>query len=153
MLTVLEFFYQGFIVQRYKIERIYRDSYFGTAEIGVRGSQKTFYVSGKCINNLKIGGKFNVISDKMLGMDDRVYMFRGGYCLPVGPVGYDKFSCKCYLEDLPGLFDSFKLDRIAFKVAIARECFRHDCLPSLVAWRNLRKVCLLRAYAPLMRCL
>ena len=151
----------------YKIENIARgDAFYSVAISGtskhvvklncvtMRGTLKTFRtinIPKKVAGKLKVGQRMYVIQDKFYDSDDYIYLYRGGMVFNYKTVTNNKYACEQYIKNLPGLFDNFKLDRAICKLALMRECVRRDIMPSLVAWRNLRKVFLSDAYAPLMR--
>ena len=154
-------------MQKYKIKDIYSDD--NSLHVTISSSQKhsvkldcltkkgtltttkTIDLPRKAGNTLKIGSKVHACQNKNQYNEDYVYIYRGGMHMPDWPLSCDKYSCECFIDNLPGLFDSFKLDRIAFKIAIARDCLRRGFYPGLVAWRNLRKMCLDEKYPLLKR--
>jgi len=125
---------------------------FGNAKLsGTLRVSKMVMLPKKTFKNLRGGQKFFVLQDNILNIEDYAYVYRGGMVFHTKPASYDKYSCKCYLKSLPGIFSSGKLDRAVFKIAIARECCNRGLIPSLVAWRNLRNVWLWDAYSYLIR--
>lgn len=118
---------------------------------GKMSVSKTIDLPAKAESNLKVGQKIVALQDKHYGVEDYVYLYNGGVSFNMNPASYDKYSCKCYIENLPNLFKDGKLDRMRFKMVMVRECLRRGLVPSVVAWRNLRNVFLLDAYSPLVR--
>lgn len=139
-------------MQRYKIQDITNDGAFCSVVVtNAKNAFKTIDLPAKVGEKAKVGGKVTVLQDKDLGVEDYVYLYRGDMCFHTKPASFDIYSCKCYLGNLPGVFDSFKLDRAIFKFAIARECWHRRIRPSMAAWRNLQNVFLWDAYSPLVR--
>ena len=129
----------------YRIKNINCNEHLGSAELTLCRAKncagKTVFLNAECIKNLNVGDKFKVITDRHQHIMEKVYMFRG-HCYIYDVPNCDKLHCKNFVNDLPGLFDSLSLDRARFRIAIARECMRHD-VPVISAWRNLRRVCLI----------
>ncbi|MCQ2572133.1 MAG: hypothetical protein MJ165_04040 [Alphaproteobacteria bacterium] len=154
-------------MESYKIKYIVCDDFGCSVVIGKQSKQcfklgdatvkgkmsvsKTIDLPAKAESNLKVGQKIVALQDKYFGIADYVYLYHGGMSFNMKPASYDKYSCKCYIENLPNLFKDGKLDRMRFKMVMVRECLRRGLVPSVVAWRNLRNVFLLDAYSPLVR--
>ena len=153
-------------MQKYKIKDIYRDgkgchvvvSYSQKYSVkldcltkkGTLTTTKTIDLPKKVIDALKVGNKICVCQNKYFDSEPYVYIYRGGMFMPNLPISCDKYSCKRFIKNLSGVFDGFKFDRAAFKIALMRDCWQRDVWPTLVAWRNLRKVCLDEKY-PLLK--
>ena len=86
-----------------------------------------------------------ILRDKFLSIEDYVYLYHGGMQMHTMPAFLDKYSCKLYIENLPGLFDYGRLDRAIFKIALWRECERRGITPSFTAWHNLQNIMIDRA--------
>lgn len=112
---------------------------------------RTINLPAKAEPKLQVGQKIVALQDKHYGVEDYVYLYNGGVSFNMKPASYDKYSCKCYIENLPNLFKDGKLDRMRFKMVMVRECVRRGLVPSVVAWRNLRNVFLWDTYSPLVR--
>lgn len=150
--TATIFYQKVFVVQKYKIKNIYDDGVFcSVMAVNSKNVLKTVDLPRSDAKKIKNGDKIWVVQDAALGIEDYVYLYHKGLCFHIKPVSFDKYSCRYYIKNLPGLFDDFKLDRAVFKIALVRESLRLGRLPSMKAWRNLQNVCLLRTYAPLMR--
>lgn len=154
-------------MESYKIKDIVCDD-FGCSVVIGKQSKKCFKLGDATVKGtlsvsrtidlpkiaapkLKVGQKIVALQDKYLGIEDYVYLYDGNVYFNTKPASYDKYSCKCYVDSLPGLFRDGKLDRLKFKTVIMRECLRRGFVPSVVAWRNLRNVFLWDAYSPLVR--
>ena len=118
---------------------------------GTLSVSKTIDLPKNAAPKLEVGRKIVALQDKHFGIEDYVYLYNGDVYFNAKPASYDKYSCKCYIENLPGLFSNGKLDRLKFKTVIMRECLRRGFVPSVAAWRNLRNVFLWDAYSPLIR--
>ena len=118
---------------------------------GTLSVSRTINLPKNAAPKLKVGQKIVALQDKHFGIEDYVYLYNGDVSFNMKPSSYDKYSCKCYIENLSGLFWDGKLDRLKFKTVIMRECLRRGLVPSLSAWRNLRNVFLWDAYSPLVR--
>ena len=124
----------------------------GDAKVnGKLSVSRTIDLPAKAVTKLQVGKKIVALQDKHFGIEDYVYLYNGEISFNAKPASYDKYSCKCYIENLPNLFKDGKLDRMTFKIVIMRECLRRGLVPSVVAWRNLRNVFLWDAYSPLVR--
>lgn len=121
------------------------------AKTGTLNTTKTIVLPNKASDKLKIGNKIRICQSKDFDPEDYAYLYHGEMYMPKMPISYDKYSCESFIKNLPGIFDSFKLDRAIFKIAIARDCWQRNVYPTLVAWRNLRKMCLDEKYPLLKR--
>ncbi|MBO7645239.1 MAG: hypothetical protein J6S57_02975 [Alphaproteobacteria bacterium] len=147
-------------MQKYKVKDIYNDDASCSVAIfcsqrysvklgcltkqGILTTTKIIDLPRKVGDTMKIGDKVCVCQNK--DSEDFAYIYRDGIYMLKWPVSCDKYSCKCFIKNLPGVFDGFKLDRATFKIAIARDCLKRDFFPTLIAWRNLRKMCLDEKY-------
>ena len=86
---------------------------------------------------LKVGKNIFVLESKV--SEDYVYLYRDGVYFKVKPASDDKYSCKYYMKNLPGVFNS-KFDKAVLKAILLCECKRRDVQASLIAWRNLQRL-------------
>jgi hypothetical protein len=100
-------------------------------------TKKTIELPISAAEKLKVGKNIFVLENKI--SEDYVYLYRDGVCFKVKPASDDKYSCKCYIKNLPGVFDS-KLDKAVLKVLLLCECKCRDIRVSLIAWRNLQRL-------------
>jgi hypothetical protein len=109
-------------------------------EVIVCHGGRFFFPIGPSTKSLKKGGTFRVIGDRYCHSLDKVYLWRGGmYMCDYNPAPYES-PCKRFISDIGGISDG-TLDRLRFKTALIKECRRRGKTPSLIAWRNLQKVC------------
>ena len=94
----------------------------------------------RATDKLRPARRVTILRDKFLSIEDYVYLYRGGMEMHTMPANLDKYSCKLYIENLPGLFDYGRLDRAIFKIALWRECERRSITPSFNAWHNLQNI-------------
>ena len=92
------------------------------------------------VEKLQKGDNMWVSRDSTHDVFDLFYLYRGGIVFHEKPTENKRESYKHYLARVPGVID-FKLDRLALKIAMAKECYRRDLGVSLLAWRNLQRFC------------
>ena len=112
---------------------------------GVLRIKKTIDLPASAAGKLKTGQNIFALQNKLA--KDYVYLYRDGVCLKMKPVSDDKYSCRYYIQDLPGIFNGFKLDRLLFKTVLLCECRRRNIRPSLIAHRNLQKLVARQGFA------
>lgn len=105
---------------------------------GIIRITKTIDLPISAAKKLMVDQNIIVLQSKL--SEDYVYLYRGGICLRIKPASDDKYSCKYYIKNLPGLFNGFKLDRTVFKAVLLCECKHRNIRPSLIARRNLQKL-------------
>lgn len=139
-------------MQKYKIQCLNNNGFYSSVYVSnSKQGHKVIDLPEKTADKLKVGDTVRVIQDKVLNIEDYVYLHRDGMTFNTKPASYDKHSCKCYIENIPGLFREGSFDRAAFKIALAGECLRRGFGFSFVAWRNLSNVFLWDAYSPFVR--
>ncbi len=159
------FFLPGVDMKKYEIVEINNQDYFCSVKIaeecphnvklgdmmvsGVLRIKKTIDLPINAAKKLKTGQNIFALQNKI--SKDYVYLYRDGVCLKVKPVSDDKYSCRYYMQDLPGIFNGFKLDRFVFKAVLFCECRRRNIRPSLIARRNLQKLVARQGFAELER--
>ena len=108
-------------MRTYKIKSI-NSSALGILLGIVRGAKESkeieIYSTDTGAKKLRAGDRVTVLHDKYLGVEDYVYLYRGGMHFHTVPGLIDKYGCKMYLASLPGFLDSGKLDRAIFKRAL-----------------------------------
>ncbi len=134
-------------MKRYKIERKYDAAHWCKLNLKHGAAERTSLMLGKnpATDELHAGNHIWVLRDKFLSIEDYVYLYRGGFYMKTWPAWMDSYSCKMYIDNLPGLFDYGRLDRAMFKVALWRECERRGITPSFTAWHNLQNIMIDRA--------
>lgn len=139
-------------MQKCKVKNITKNESFCYIVLDSKNVFKTIMLPNKVADKLKIGDTVRVLQDKQFGIEDYVYLYKGGMNFHTKPLSYDQYSCKNYVDNLPGLFDKDgDLDRLVFKFVIARECYRRGFMPTFSAWRNLRNVLLWDTFSHLVR--
>ena len=139
-------------MQRCKIQYLNNGDFYSSVSISYsKKKHRSIILPKKVAEKLKVGDTIRIVQDNKLCIEDYVYLYRGGMTFHTKPASYDEHSCKCYIENVPGLFSDGKFDRAIFKIALMRECQRHKLGVSTAAWRNLRNLFLWDAYSPLMR--
>ena len=130
-------------MKNYKIKEIYDDHYRYCFYI-YHGSGKNFssiYLpKNGTTDELVPGDKITVLRDSYFEIEDLVYLYKNGMCFAQPVPSTDEFTCKTYVKNIQGLLSDGKLDRIAFKIALIKECRRRGKTPSLIAWRNLQNL-------------
>ena len=107
--------------------------------------KKTIDLPASAAKKLQPGRNMFALQNKLA--KDYVYLYRDGVCLKIKPVSDDKYSCRYYIKDLPGIFNGGKLDRFVFKAVLFCECRRRNIRPSLIAHRNLQKLVARQGFA------
>jgi hypothetical protein len=109
---------------------------------GIKKVFKTIDLPNFYAKELKIGKNLVVFHDKFFGIADYAYSYHGNLYLPlkVPMTDINKNGCKDYIQNIPGLLDSFKLDRTIFKILLLRSCRKQGLKISLLPWRNLQKL-------------
>ena len=105
---------------------------------GLKRITKTIDLPAVAAQKLKVGQHIIVLQSKC--SEDCVYLYRDGVYLKTEPASDDKYSCRYYIRNLPGIFNGFKLDRAVFKAILLCECKRRNVWISLFARRNLQKL-------------
>lgn len=134
-------------MKRYKIKDKYNApySYKFYLERGRKERMCVTLEQNSTTTELESGDHITILQDKFLSIEDYVYLYPGGMQMQTVPAWADKYSCRIYIKNLPGLFDCGKLDRVLFKIALLRECGRRGIAPSFRAWHNLQNIMMHRA--------
>ena len=90
--------------------------------------------------NLGAGDNVRVIKDAYHDLGDYAYLCNNGIVFVQKPRDDTKQSYRDYFLRIPGLLNG-KIDRIALYFALIQECHRRNLDTSLLAWRNLQKIC------------
>ena len=130
-------------MKTYKIKEIYDDHYrycFDISRDGGKHFSSIYLPKNNVTDGLIPGDKITVLRDSYFEIEDLVYLYKNGIYFAQPILSNDEFSCKSYVKNIQGLFSDGNLDRIAFKIALIKECRRRGKTPSLIAWRNLQNL-------------
>ena len=107
---------------------------------GKRRPEWNIFLPKDVADTLKVGDNIRVIKDAYHDWFDYAYLCNNGIVFVQKPRDDTKQSYRDYFLRLPGLLNG-KIDRIAFCFALIQECHRRNLDTSLLAWRNLQKIC------------
>ena len=145
--------YKGVYVKKYEILDVNNQDYLCSVRVkevendkfelgnvtfsGVKRTVKNIDFPICASGKLKVGQNIFVLQSKL--SKDYVYLYRDGVYFNIQPASDDRYSCKYYLRNLPGVCDH-RFDRAVLKAVLLCECRRRGIFPSLIARRNLQKL-------------
>jgi len=130
-------------MKTYTIRKIYDSDYrycVETDRSNDKISSSIYLPKNEVTSELKSGDKITVLRDSYFDVEDLVYLYKNGISFAQSVPSSDEYTCRLYVKNIQGLWDHGKLDRIAFKFALIKECRRCGKTPSLIAWRNLQNL-------------
>ena len=164
LIVYLSIDYKGVHVKQYEVLDINKQDYFCSVRVkevekdkvelgnvtlsGVKRIVKNIDFPMSAFEKLKVGQNILVLQSKL--SKDYVYLYPGGVYFKVKPASDDKYSCKYYLRNLPGVF-SHRFDRAVLKAVLLCECKRRGVFPSLIARRNLQRLFSYKGFSALER--
>lgn len=123
----------------YKILESYADGHSQNLTIG-KGKIRISIPKNTKTLQFKAGKRIVVMHDKYVGIRDIAYVCGGKLWLQEQPRMIDKHNCNLIVDSVPGLFDGARLDRAVLKLALMRECRKHEIPVSLAAWKNMKNL-------------